>query len=210
MDRKEGLGNTREVDGHILHNEVGVARDDLLARDNLRLSHGEVEVGVVGAVTRGVHTVTDVDALVGVHLYAATDKPAVTLLSSNTLDLCFARVKVVGDGIHRIGRATVRELGVSLRRLAIHAVGLVTVGKDILRLHVDAHKVGLEVHALIRHIATLVAIYHLVRGIEHNRVNGLTLDDVIEHRGRNTATVLILASCVPYSLCTIDAIAALE
>ena len=69
------------------------------------------------------------------------------------------------------------------RRLAIYSVRGDAVGEDILGLHIDTHLVGLEVHTLVCNIATLVAVYHLIGGIEYYRVGSRTLDYVVEHRG---------------------------
>ena len=178
VDREECLWDTWKVDRYILHNQVGIACDNLLTRDDLGLGHGDVEVRMVGAVTCGVHTISDMDRLVGVHLHAATDKPAIALLCCNTLNLRLTRVEVVGDGVHRVWRAAIRELWVGRCRSAVDGVGRVAVCKDILGLHIDTHKVGFEVHALICYIATLVAVNHIVAGIEYHRVDSLTLDDV--------------------------------
>ena len=68
--------------------------------------------------------------------------------------------------------------------------------ENILGLHINTHKVGLEVHTLICYIARLVAIYHLIAGIEYNRVGCLTLDYIIEHRCTCTTALFLLACCV--------------
>ena len=200
---EEAFGDTWEVDGHILHNEVCVARYHLLAGDDLRLCHGDVEVGVVGAVTCGVHTVADMYRLVGVHLHAATDEPAIALLCCDTLDLSLAGVEVVGDGIHRVWSATIRELGLCAAWCAILAevcgVG-VAMCEDVLRLHVHTHVVGLEVHALICHIATLVAVYELIACIEYYGVYRLTLYDIGEVHASAAAS---LGCCLADGFCGI-------
>ena len=56
------------------------------------------------------------------------------------------------------------------------------MGKDIFGLHVYTHIVSLEVHALIGHIAILVAVDHVVLGVEDHRVLRLTLDDIRKSR----------------------------
>ena len=89
-DGEEGLRNTWKVDGYILHYEVRVASDNLLAWEDLCACHREVEVGVVHLVAGGVHTVANVYRLVGVHLHATTHQPAVALLCGNTLNLRLA------------------------------------------------------------------------------------------------------------------------
>ena len=60
------------------------------------------------------------------------------------------------------------------------------------------------------HIATLIAVYHLIGGIEYYRVGSRTLDYVVEHRGACRAFALLRACCVPFGLLHSSAIAGLE
>ena len=64
------------------------------------------------------------------------------------------------------------------------------MSKDILGLHVNTHIVSLEVHALIGHITILVAVDHIVLGVEDHRVLRLTLDDVRKSCTGGASTLL--------------------
>ena len=59
--REECLRNTWEVDRYILHYKIRITRNDLLARNYLRLCHGKVEVWMVCMLTRCVHTISNMD-----------------------------------------------------------------------------------------------------------------------------------------------------
>ena len=44
----------------------------------------------------------------------------------------------------------------------------VAVCKDILALHIDPHKVGFEVHTLVRYVAIAIAVNQVVAGIKYH------------------------------------------
>ena len=185
IDREEALGDTQEIDRHILHDQVGRSRDNLLARNDLRLGHRQVEVRVVGLVARGVFAVLDVDRVVGHLLHAAAHEPSVALLRGHTLDLRLLRIEVVGDRVHLVGGRAVGEFRFRDDRLAFQRVGF-AVGVDQLRVHVDAHEVGFEVAVLVGHVALVVDVDELVAHVVDQRVGVLARDRVVEERSRRT------------------------
>ena len=179
VDREEAVGDAEEVDRHVLHDQIGRARDDLLAGLHLGLGHRQVEVRVVGLVARCVHAVLDVDRVVGHLLHAAAHEPAVALLRRHALDLGLLGGEVVGDRIHLVGGRAVRELRLGYDRLAVERVGL-AVGEDRLVGHVDAHEIGLEVAVLVGDVALVVDVDQLVAHVVDERVGALALDCAVE------------------------------
>ncbi len=134
---------------------------------------------VVRLVAGGVLAVGDVDRVV-LHLFhVAAHQPAVALLRGYALDLRLGRLDVVGDGVHRVGGAALREDRAGRSRFALHRIGL-SVGVDLLIVHVHAHEVGLQVHVLIGDVALVVDVYHLVAHVVDQRVAVLARDDVVE------------------------------
>ena len=181
VDREEALGDAEEVDRHVLHHQVGRAGDHLLAGYDLRLGHRQVEVGVVRMVAGGVLAVLDVDRVVGHLLHAAAHQPAVALLRGHALDFRLLRVEVVGDRVHLVGGRPFGEFGFGDNILAVERVGL-AVGVDHLRIHVDAHVVGLEVAVLVGDVALVVDVDQLVARVVDQRVGVLARDRVVEER----------------------------
>ena len=179
-DREEALRNTEEIDRYVLHDQVGGAGDHLLARNHLRLGHGQIEVGVIRLVAGGVFAALDVDVVVGHLLHAAADEPSVALLRRHALDLGLARLEIVGDGVHLVGRGrTFGEFGSGDRGLPFQRVGL-PVGVNLPGVHVDAHEVGFEVHVLVIDVALVVDVDHLVADVVDQRVGVLAVHDVFE------------------------------
>ena len=174
-DREEALRNTEEIDRYVLHDQVGGAGDHLLARNHLRLGHGQIEVGVIRLVAGGVFAALDVDVVVGHLLHAAADEPSVALLRRHALDLGLARLEIVGDGVHLVGRGrTFGEFGAGDRGLPFQRVGL-PVGVNLPGVHVDAHEVGFEVHVLVVDVALVVDVDHLVADVGDQRVGVLAV-----------------------------------
>ena len=112
-------------------------------------------------VAGGVLAVLDVDRVVGHLLHAAAHQPAVALLRGHALDFRLLRVEVVGDRVHLVGGRPFGEFGFGDNILAVERVGL-AVGVDHLRIHVDAHVVGLEVAVLVGDVALVVDVDQLV------------------------------------------------
>ena len=136
---------------------------------------------MVGLVAGGVHTIGDVNRVVGHTLNILTNKPAIALLCGDTLDFGSLGLDVVGDGIHI-------ERGLALCKLrtggdgsAIHGVGL-AVGVDILVVEVDVHKIGLQGHIVVGHITLLVDVDTIVSKVVEERVGSTTRNHLIETR----------------------------
>lgn len=118
--------------------------------------------------------------LVGHLLHAAADEPSVALLRRHALDLGLARLEIVGDGVHLVGRGrTFGEFGAGDRGLPFQRVGL-PVGVNLPGVHVDAHEVGFEVHVLVIDVALVVDVDHLVADVVDQRVGVLAVHDVFE------------------------------
>ena len=179
-DREKSFGNTEYVDRDIFHDQIGGSRDDFLAGNDLGLGHCKIEVRVVGLVAGRIFAALDVDVVVGHLLHAAADEPAVTLLCRDTLDLRLARLEIVGDRIHHVGRCgAFGELRPRRGGNAVDGVGL-AVGIDLLGLHVHPHEVRLEVHVLIGDVSLVVDIDHLVADVIDQRVGIFSAHDVFE------------------------------
>ena len=171
------------------HNHLSV-----IARDNFRLRHIVVEVGVVGLVAGGVHTISDVDRVILHLLHIVTDKPTITLLCGDTLNLGALALDVVGDGIHIQRGAALREEGACYGGHAVNGVDL-AVGVDILAVEVDVHKISLQIHIVVCYIALLVDIDHLLAHIVVERVCRTALNDAVEARARLAAIDDGVAKC---------------
>ena len=126
-----------------------------------------------------VFAVLDVEGVVGHLLHAAAHEPAVALLRRHALDLGLLRIEVVGDRVHLVGGPAVGKLGFRYRPHAVHRVGL-SIGMDQLRVHVDAHVVGLEVAALIGYVALVVDVYQLVAYVVDQRIRTLSVERIVE------------------------------
>ena len=133
----------------------------VVTRDNLGLGHVVVEVGVLGLVASGVHTICDVDGVVLHALHIITDEPAIALLCGNTLDLGTLCLDVVGDRVHVQRGFTLREQRAGRDDLSINRVGL-AVGVNALIVEVDIHVIGLQVHVVVCDITLLVDIDAIV------------------------------------------------
>ena len=140
---------------------------------------------MVGVVAGGVLSVLDVDGVVRLLLDTAAHEPAVALLCRHTLNQSLLRREVVGDGVHRVGCAGIGEYGLCLARLTIHRVGL-SVSVNLLILHIDTHKVGLERLVGVLQISLIVDIYPLGTYVIYERVGVLSLDNL----GESGATLL--------------------
>ena len=134
------------------HNDLA-----LVAGDNLCFGHIVVEVGMVGLVAGGVHTICDVDRIILHALHIVANEPAVALLCGDTLDLGTLGLDVVGDRIHIERCLALREQRSCNDDLAIYRVGL-AVGVDALLVEVDVHIIGLQIHIVVGHIALLIDI----------------------------------------------------
>ena len=133
----------------------------VVAGDNLGLGHVVVEVGVLGLVASGVHTICDVDGVVLHALHIITDEPAIALLCGNTLDLGTLCLDVVGDRVHVQRGFTLREQRAGRDDLSINRIGL-AVGVNALIVEVDIHVIGLQVHVVVGDITLLVDIDAIV------------------------------------------------
>ena len=179
-DREEAFGNAQKIDRHVLHDQIGRPRDDLLARNDLGLGHRQIEVRMVRFVAGRIFSVLDVDRVVGHLLDAAAHQPAVALLRRHALDLGLLRFEVVGDRVHLVGGfAAVGEFGFGDDGLAFERVGF-AVCVDQLGVHVDLHVVGLEVAVLIGDVAFVVDVDHLVADVVHQRVLVLARNRIVE------------------------------
>ena len=179
-DREEAFGNAQKIDRHVLHNQIGRTRDDLLARNDLGLGHRQIEVRMIRFVAGRIFSVLDVDRVVGHLLDAAAHQPAVALLCRHALDLGLLRFEVVGDRVHLVGGfAAVGEFGFGDDGLAFERVGF-AVCVDQLGVHVDLHVVGLEVAVLIGDVAFVVDVDHLVADVVNQRVLVLARNRVVE------------------------------
>ena len=135
-------------------------------------------MGVVGLVAGGVFAVHDVDRVVGHLLDILAQQEAFALLGGHALDLRLARVDVVEDGVHRVGRGSLREDGTGLG--ACRGIVHDARGVDLLAAQLDPHEVGLEVHVAVGDVALLVDVDHLVLGTVHQRVGVLAADDRVQ------------------------------
>ena len=183
---EESLRNTSKVDWYIVHNQIGRTRNNLLARNNFRLGHGEVEVRIIRMVTSGIFTMTNIDWVIRHLLNLSADQPTITLLSCYALNKRLFRSKVVGYGIHSIGRTALFEDRMCIFRLALNCISL-SVRIYLLGCHIYLHIIGLQTHILVVYISLIVNMDLLVQHIIVERIGILSGDNLLYHR----ATLLV-------------------
>ena len=168
---------------YILNHQVSRTHNHLsvLTRLHLRLRHPVVEVGVVGLVTGGVHTVADVDGVVLHLLHRLTHQPAIALLCCDVLDLRTLGLDVVLDGIHMECAAALCELWACYHHLVVYRVAS-TEGINLLVVEVDVHKVGSELHIIVAYVTLTIEEYLVVAQVVVQRVGSLTRNHCIDTR----------------------------
>ena len=173
--REESIGNGKRQ-WHILHNQVGRAKETLLARYDLGARDFDVEVRVLG-ITGRIGGVLEVEGAVVGALALAAGQEAVALGRTDVADEALLRLEIEGHGFALILFAALLVEGLARERTRGIAVG---IGIDHAAVDVHAHLGGVELHALILHLALAEEVGKARGGIIGHGVLGLVLDGRID------------------------------
>ena len=182
--RRVFLGHPEESEGHeqrqghILHDQVGRAKETLLARNDLGAREFEAKVRMLG-VAGGIGGVLEVERTVVGALALAASQEAVALGRTDVADEALLRLEVEGHRFALVLFAALLVEGLARERTCGIAVG---IGIDHTAVHVHAHLGGVELHALVVHLALAKEVGKARGGIVGHGVLGLVLDGRIDTR----------------------------